>query len=105
MSCTPDDTLWMGTTHVLEVSLRDVITDQPVSSATVTVTLYDSAGNPVEPDNWPITMTPDVEPGEYRATFDADLQVKDGYTYRAQIVATDGATQLVVNRLVVARGR
>ncbi len=103
MSCAPDDTLWIGTTHVLEVSLRDVITDQPVSTATVAVTLYDSAGNPVEPDVWPIIMTPDVELGEYRATLDANLQVSDGYTYRAQITAIDGATQLVINRLVVAR--
>lgn len=103
MTCTASGSLIVNSTNVLEVTLRDTITDQPVSGAVINVTLYDMAGNEVGPDPWPITMQPDIEPGEYKVTLDANLEIKVGHSYRAHIVATDGGTRRSSEMILVAR--
>lgn len=87
----------------ITLTLRDSITNQPVSGATVEATLYDMAGDEVGPDPWPITMQEGAEPGEYMATLDAGLEINAGHTYRAVIIATDGGTRRESEMMLIAR--
>lgn len=84
--------LHVGNDHVLEVAgLRNELTGAALNSATVTVTLVDSAAAEVTGDTWPKTMSyVSGSDGVYRATLVYGLGLTAGARYTARITADAG---------------
>jgi hypothetical protein len=54
----------------------------PVTGATVTFTLYDRDGLPVNGQGWPLTLIDTTEPGNYSGTLDETIELKHNWEYR-----------------------
>jgi len=84
------DVIYIGNSTVLELqALTNAATDLVDTGATVTITLYDSAGVAVTGQAWPAPMS-HVSAGTYRATLDHDLALVENRQYVAHIDATSG---------------
>lgn len=86
-------TLYVDNDTLLEVTrLRNDVTGDFLNSATVMVTLNNSAGVAVVGDTWPKPMSyvPASE-GTYRATMPYTLALTSGQRYTAELTADAGA--------------
>lgn len=76
--------VYVGNDNVCELTdLRNGVTEQAITDATVTLALYDRAGVAVV---GPVTM-PHVSAGTYRGGIDDGVALMVGTRYRAQIIA------------------
>ncbi len=100
-------TLYVSNSTVLElVDLAEAISGEVQTTATVTVTLKDSAGASVTGASWPVTMTHvGASPGTYRALLDAAIEVTAGERYVAGIHAEAGGVVAHWEAPVVAKMR
>lgn len=74
-------------------ALTNCATGAVDTTATVTVTLKDSAGVDVPGQTWPATMA-HVSGGTYRATLDADLELAADHIYMAHVDAVGSTGQV-----------
>lgn len=84
--------LYYGNDMVLEVAgLRDQVSGEWINDAGVTVTLEDSADNPVTGESWPLALTYVTDSdGVYRATLRDTLALAINARYVATVTADDG---------------
>ena len=69
-------------------SLRDSDTNELIDDATVTLTIYDSEGDPILGTIWPVSM-PNKGDGVYQVTLDHRLILERGRNYRGVVTAVD----------------
>ena len=83
--------LYVGNDTTVEMAgLRNRDSGDVLSSATVSVTLLDSAGLAVSGASWPQMMAPVVDsPGVFRATLPASLALVANAEYVAALSASD----------------
>ena len=89
-----DFNVFVGNDTVLEYGgLRDGITFQVITDATLEVTINDLAGDPVAGITWPVTLIPVADTdGVYRAVMDKAVAVVAGTDYRAELtIAASGS--------------
>jgi len=80
--------LYVGNTTILELQeLTNSVAGSAVTTATVTATLTDAAGDEVAGQTWPVTLS-HVSAGTYRATLENDLTLTANRAYIATIDAT-----------------
>jgi len=86
-------TAFVANTNVLELlGLKSNIEGTFINDATVAVTIKDSAGEEVEGETWPLTMTyVGSSDGDYRAILDDELPFLNKKNYKAIITADGGA--------------
>ena len=85
-------TLNINSDNVIELrGLKDVISGDTITSATVTVTLKQGGTN-VSGATWPLSM-PHVASGLYRAILPDALVLNANLAYIATVVADNGADQ------------
>ena len=88
-------TLDINSDNVIELrNLKDNISGDTITTATVTVTLTTSAGGAVTPDIWPLPM-PHIVSGLYRAILPDTLNLSTGLTYIATVLADNGDDQRI----------
>lgn len=100
-----ESTLLINTTTAITVSGLK-IRNAPANSAIVQVTLYESDGDEVEGETWPVTLGYVANSkGVYEGELSADINVDEGGKYEAVIVATqDGNKRTWYVPLVAAKG-
>ena len=81
-------TIWFGNSHKVSLSeLRD-LAGQYVNNASVTVTLFDQAGDALAGTTWPLTMQEDgTNTGTYTAIIPYDVEVIPNQRLAGRIVA------------------
>lgn len=84
--------LYYGNDMLLEVAgLQDQATGEYINDATVTVTLEDSADNPVTGESWPLALSyVTASNGVYRATLRDTLALAINGRYVATVIADKG---------------
>jgi hypothetical protein len=86
-------TLSINSDNVIELrNLKDTISGNTITTATVTVTLVDSNGTEVTGATWPLSM-PHIVSGLYRAILPNELVLSNALTYVATVVADNGDEQ------------
>lgn len=87
--------LYDGNDMVLEVaSLKNDVSGEFLNEATVTVSLADSAGEPVAGNPWPLALEYlEDSNGVYRATLADTLTLSPGARYVAEVIADAGSGQ------------
>jgi hypothetical protein len=87
--------LYIGNDNILELNGLLNVSVSPstyVNTASVAVTLYDTNGDEVSGETWPLTMSYVASSnGVYRATLSDSLSLKVNRRYRAKITANGGA--------------
>ena len=84
------DLIYIDNSNVVELTeLTNSATNTAITNATVTVSLYDSAGVLVTGQSFPAAMS-HVSAGTYRATLEDDLVVVENRQYVAHIDASSG---------------
>lgn len=85
--------LFEGNDMVLEVSaLRNEVTGAFLNNATVSVSLSDSEGNPVDGNAWPLALEyVSGSDGIYRVTLADTLALTADARYLAELIADAGA--------------
>jgi hypothetical protein len=88
--------IYIANDNVLELTgLQNSVSDAYQNSATVTVTVTDSAGTDVVGETWPVTLVyVSGSNGDYRANLTDSLVLTDGSKYAATITADAGANGL-----------
>ena len=83
--------------NVIELyELKNDLTGGFVNDATVEVTLFDSVGDPVSGQAWPLTMdhvSEDPDEGLYRGTIAAAAELEDQASYTAIVDAEAPGSQ------------
>lgn len=84
--------LYIGNDNTIElIDLYNEVTDAYITGATVACTLYDSDGNQVSGETWPLAMAyVGGSNGAYRAVLADTLSLTPG-SYTAEITANAGA--------------
>jgi len=84
------DLIYIDNSNVVELTeLTNSTTGVAITNATVTVSLYDSAGAVVTGQTFPATMS-HVSAGTYRATLEDDIALIENRQYLAHIDASSG---------------
>lgn len=79
--------LYVDNSNVVELTdVKNSVTGDPDTGASVSVTLLDSADNEVAGQAWPLPMAHDAD-GTYRATMSANIDVANGEPYYAVVDA------------------
>lgn len=93
-----------ASTNILEITVTDPVTGDPVTNATVEITaLYDTAGDEVTGQTWPLAMA-HTALGVYRGVLEHDIDVEPGQTVFAEYTVTQstnvstGRERLLVRR-------
>ncbi len=74
--------LFVGNTTILELTLVDELTGDPVNSATVAVTLTDIAGAELTGETWPKPLAyVTASAGIYRALLSSSVAMEEGANY------------------------
>ena len=74
--------LFVGNTTILELTLVDELTGDPVNSATVAVTLTDIAGAELAGETWPKPLAyVTASAGVYRALLSSSVAMEEGASY------------------------
>ena len=80
--------LYLDNSNVIELrDLKNSVTGDADTGATVAVTITDSSGNEVGGATWPISMT-HVADGKYRATLSPDVALLSDSLYLVVVEAT-----------------
>ena len=84
---------FVGNDNILELdALKNEAAGTFLNSATVTVTVVDSAGTEVASQTWPATLSyVSSSDGKYRATLEDVAAFVDGSKYTAKVSADGGA--------------
>ena len=83
--------LYVDNTNVVELrALTDSVTGEAVTTATVTVTLYDAGGNDVTGATG-VSLAHDSA-GTYRGVLPSSVALNRGQSYKAKVAATVGTT-------------
>jgi hypothetical protein len=87
-------TLSIGGDNVIELrGLKNAITGDPITTATVTVTVTeDITGAEVSGQSWPLTM-PHIASGTYRAILPDVMDLNSALSYTSVVVADNGTDQ------------
>lgn len=85
--------LYLDNSNVIELrDLKNSVTGNADTGATVAVTITDSAGVAVSGESWPVSMTHDSA-GKYRATLSSDVALVADRLYVVLVKATGSGGQ------------
>ena len=88
--------LFVGNTAILEITLVDELTGDPVNSATVAITLTDISGVELTGDTWPKPLVYVAgSEGLYRALLSHNVAMEEGANYL--YAATASASGMVAS--------